>query len=175
MPVANFMAPFTTNIFNPLVSFTDLSINALTWTWNFGDAYNNSTNTSSIESPSHLYSKEGTYCVLLTVTNGTCVDTAEHCIIIEGDFTFYVPNAITPDGDGINDEFFGKGENITAYEMTIYDRWGNQLFYGDALNKHWDGTYMGKIVQEDVYVYVINVTDNHNNGHKFVGSVTVVK
>jgi hypothetical protein len=165
MPVANFSAPLTTNIFNPSVSFTDLSSNALIWNWNFGDYYNTSTNTSSNENPTHLYSKEGTYCVLLTVTNGVCVDTATHCIIIEGDFVFYVPNAFTPNGDGQNDTFYGKGENITAFEMSIFDRWGNPLFYGDNINKHWDGMYMGNVVQEDVYVYIINLKDNHGVGH----------
>ena len=95
--------------------------------------------------------------------------------MIDGVYSLYVPNAFTPNGDGTNDEFFAKGENITDYKLNIFDRWGNQLFYGDDLSKHWNGTYMGRQVEEDVYVYVITFTDNHNEEHKYVGSVTLVR
>jgi gliding motility-associated-like protein len=95
--------------------------------------------------------------------------------VIEPEFTFYVPNSFTPNGDGYNDEFFGKGENINSLEMWVYDRWGNAIFHGTDYNDHWDGTFHGHIVQEDVYVYVIKVKDFHNADHKYIGSVTVVR
>ena len=175
MPVAEFTAPLTTSILYPVVNFTNTSTDATLWNWDFGDNFNASTNTSTIKNPTHEYSQIGSYCVLLTVSNANCIDTTNHCISIEGVFTFYVPNSFSPNGDGLNDEFFGVGEGITEYEMTIFDRWGNQVFYGDDISKHWNGTYMGSIVQEDVYVYLINLTDNHNEGHKYMGSVTIVK
>ena len=122
-----------------------------------------------------MYSLTGTYCVQLIAANNNCYDTARMCLIIEPEFTFYVPNSFTPNGDGFNDEFFGKGENINSLEMWIYDRWGNSIFHGNGYNDHWDGTMHGHIVQEDVYVYVIKLKDFKNADHKYIGKVTVVR
>ena len=174
VPVAEFTAPLTSLITFPVVNFTNLSTNSTMWSWNFGDT-GMPNNFSSAKNPTHEYSQIGSYCVLLTASNANCSDTVTHCISIEGVFTFYIPDAFTPNGDGVNDEFYGLGESITSYEMRIFDRWGNLLFYGDDLSKHWDGTYMGNLVQDGVYVYVVNLKDNHKEDHKYIGSVTVLK
>ena len=174
VPVAEFTAPVTSYITFPVVHFTNSSINSTMWSWNFGDP-GMPNNTSNVENPSHRYSQINSYCVLLTASNANCADTVTHCISIEGVFTFYIPDAFTPNGDGVNDEFFGVGESITSFEMRIFDRWGNQIFYGDDLSKHWDGTYMGNLVQQEVYVYVINLKDNHKEAHKYIGNVMVVR
>ena len=173
-PTALFTAPGTSSIYNPTVFFTDHSLGANSWTWDFGDV-NSSSNTSIAQNPNHTYSAIGTYCVLLTVSNGFCIDTNEICVIIEPEFTFYIPNTVSPNGDGINDEFFGKGEGIKSYQMWIYDRWGNNVFYGDDIIAHWDGTFYNHTVQEDVYVYVIHLNDFRGEEHKYIGSVTVVR
>ena len=66
--------------------------------------------------------------------------------------------------DEINDEFFGKGENIKEFQMSVYDRWGNLLFYGGDISQHWIGNVRNgtEIAQQDVYVYIINIKDNMN-------------
>jgi gliding motility-associated-like protein len=176
IPTASFTCPIHQSIYDPLIQFSDYSLGATSWLWNFGDAYcPPANNTSNIQSPSHPYSALGTYCVLLTVSNGYCIDTAQLCLVIEPEFIFYIPDAFSPNSDGVNDDFYGKGEGINSYEMWIYDRWGNQVFYGDAINKHWDGSMAGRIVQEDVYVYVVKLYDWQNQEHKYIGTVTVVK
>jgi gliding motility-associated-like protein len=175
VPVAAFSCPQVHSIIFPNIQFTNYSTGATGYTWDFGDIFNPTTNTSTQQNPTHLYSELGSYCVLLTVTNGHCIDTTEICLLIEPEFTFYIPNAFTPDGDGTNDEFFGKGEGILEYEMKIYDRWGENIFTGNALDQHWDGTYAGNLVQQDVYVYVVTLKDIHHQDHKYIGSVTVVR
>ncbi len=175
VPIASFSAPATTSVFTPTVQFVDYSTSATSWNWNFGDSISTS-NTSTVESPSHAYSQVGTYCVTLAVSNGFCTDTSTVCLMIVPEFTFYIPNAFSPNGDGMNDEFFGKGENIKDYEMLIYDRWGMLLFKTENINTHWDGRVKGGgIAQEDVYVYVINITDIFTKQHKYLGSVTIVR
>ena len=174
VPIASFSAPATTSVFTPTVQFVDYSTSATSWNWNFGDSISTS-NTSTVESPSHAYSQVGTYCVTLAVSNGFCNDTSTVCLMIVPEFTFYIPNAFSPNGDGMNDEFFGKGENIKDYEMLIYDRWGMLLFKTENINTHWDGRVKGGIAQEDVYVYVINITDIFTKQHKYLGSVTIVR
>lgn len=174
-PVASFTVPSLTDLSNTPIQFTDHSVGATSWNWDFGDLFSSSNNTSTLQNPTHTYIQAGSYCTLLTVSNGTCVDTSKICLDIQLEFTFYVPNSFSPNGDGINDEFYGKGENINSFQMWIYDRWGNSLFYCDDINKHWDGTLAGKVVQQDVYVYVIDLLDFKNNEHKYIGSVTVEK
>jgi len=175
-PVASFTAPMQTSITNPIVQFSNNSVGGTSYLWNFGDPNcSSSENASTLPSPAHTYSMVGTYCALLVASNGACTDTAKLCVVIEPLCTFYVPNAFSPNGDGTNDEFYGKGENIVSYDMTIFDRWGNSILHTEDINKHWDGTVHGNVAQEDVYVYVINIKDNVGQGHKYIGSVTLVR
>jgi gliding motility-associated-like protein len=180
IPVAGFTAPLSSSILNPTVPFTDNSSGATTWLWNFGDAAATppATNSSTLQNPSHTYSDVGTYCVTQYVYNANgCMDSTVLCVVIDPEFTFYIPNAFSPNGDGINDEFFGKGEYIDTFEMSIYDRWGNLIFFTDDINKHWDGraNHGKEVAQQDVYVYKIDIKDLKGIKHKYIGSVTIVK
>ncbi len=176
-PIASFTAPLSTSEIEPTVHFTNHSIGALTYNWNFGDIINPSTNTSTLDNPSHSYINSGEYCITLIATNHTCVDSSTICIAIIPEFTFYIPNAFTPNRDGNNDEFYGIGTNIAAYQMSVFNRWGELIFYSDDIHKHWIGDVNsnGNIAQEDVYVYVFNVTDVGGKEHKYIGGVTLVK
>ncbi|MCE3279869.1 MAG: hypothetical protein K0S44_2060, partial [Bacteroidetes bacterium] len=184
IPIAEFSAPASTSIFSPEVQYTDQSYVApgfiATWNWSFGDSLSTALNNSStLQHPTHTFSEIGTYCAELIVTsNAGCKDTIMHCIIIDPEFTFFIPNAFSPNDDGTNDEFFGKGDNIIKYEMSVYDRWGNLTFYTNDINKHWNGRFNNdgaEVLLEDVYVYTVKVTDHHNKVHKYLGTVTIVK
>ena len=181
-PVASFTAPLSSSILSPIVNYTDnstITSGAITgWNWNFGDPFAGTDSTSSLQNPTHTFTEAGTYCATLTVTsNFGCTDNTQLCLVIEPDFTFFIPNAFSPNGDGINDEFYGKGDYIKKFEMMIYDRWGNLIFFADDVNKHWDGiaNHGKEIAQQDVYVYVVKITDYNDKKHKYTGTVTIVK
>ena len=176
MPVASFSAPLATSEFNPTVNFTNYSINATNYYWNFGDYTNGSTNTSTEAAPLHTYKDTGRYCVRLIVTNADCADSTTLCIDITPEFTFYVPNSFTPDDDGKNDEFYGKGTNIKSFEMSVFNRWGELIFYSNDADKHWNGKDKSGAgtVQQDVYIYIFNIVDNQKNVHKYIGHVNLV-
>ena len=115
---------------------------------------------------------------MLIVTNdGGCIDTTYGIIRVEPEFTIYVPNAFTPNGDGINDSFFANGLGFVNYEMWILDRWGKEIFYSKEANQHWDGSYYGGDVycQNDVYEYIINVKDYKGKLHRVIGHVSLVR
>ncbi|TVQ15832.1 MAG: hypothetical protein EA361_05100, partial [Bacteroidetes bacterium] len=76
-----------------------------------------------------------------------------------------LPNAFTPDGDGIND-IFGQGA-----ELTIFNRWGQKVYEGTS---GWDGTYNGRKVSPGTYYYLLNLYDENNKKTTVKGSVTVV-
>lgn len=179
-PIANFtMSPQPTTIMEPTIQFVDKSTDSygiVYWNWNFGD--NKDSTVVVSENPSHTYADTGTFCVKLGVMNQHgCVDTMTNCLVISPIFTLYIPDAFSPNGDGVNDVFIAKGNDIKTFEMYIFDRWGMQLFHSTDINHGWDGTVKsgGTICQEDTYVYLINATDSKNNKHSYTGAVNLIK
>ena len=147
------------------------------WHWDFGDG---NTMAPDSVSPEHNYpsNKPGSYLVTLIVHNAYgCYDTAMHEVVVAPEFAFYIPNAFTPNDDGINDVFFGQGIGIEKYELMIFDRWGNLIFYADELNKVWDGkaNHGSDMAQQDVYIWKVKLTDVFRKQHNYVGTVTIVK
>jgi gliding motility-associated-like protein len=96
-------------------------------------------------------------------------------LVIKPLFTFYVPNAFTPNNDGVNDLFFGEGTGIKKYEMSIYNRWGEKIFHSQDQNEKWNGGVTEWYVQNDVYQYVFKITDVLNKIHLIKGHVTVIR
>lgn len=76
----------------------------------------------------------------------------------------YIPNAFTPNGDGLNDTFGGKGEGITEYNLQIFNRFGNLIFESNDMKNQWDGNYKNEIAPIGVYVYKINAKGPSANG-----------
>ncbi|NJM42230.1 MAG: gliding motility-associated C-terminal domain-containing protein [Anaerolineae bacterium] len=87
----------------------------------------------------------------------------------------FAPNAFTPDGDGINDEFVITGYGEREVELMIFNRWGEQVFNTKRLTDPWNGTYSGQIKQ-DVYVYKLKYNGECTNDEtSIIGHVTLVR
>ncbi len=179
-PVAAFiLGPQPTTILEPNICFTDYSTNdVITWYWNFDDP--NDLTTSTTQNTCHAYSDTGYYCASLIVTNQYgCWSTAMNCLMIQPYFTLYVPNAFTPNGDGLNDIFLPVGNDVDPdnYEMTIYDRWGNLIFKTTSWGQGWNGIAKegNKIAQIDTYVWKINMKDHAGQRHSLIGHVSLIK
>ena len=172
-PYANFdLFPQPTTILEPEITFTNNSMLAYSWMWEFGDGFSNAIDFS----PIHEYFDVGTYNVSLVVFNGVCTDTATAQIIIDPVFTFYIPDVFTPNGDRLNDTFTPFGEGITAYEIFIYNRWGEQIFTADNMDLQWDGMLGGeKVSSNGYYSYIINVVDEMDVPHTFKGNLLLQK
>jgi gliding motility-associated-like protein len=161
----------------PNISFIDKSSKDVNyWHWDFGDG---DTLGNKTPNPVHLYPKvEATYTVTLSVLNGgLCPNSVTHEVVIGPEYSFFIPNAFTPDGDFINDTFFGKGKGIIKFELMVFDRWGNFIFYADDIDKGWDGKANGgaETAQQDVYVWKVNLVDVFKKKHSFIGTVTLIK
>lgn len=179
IPVAAFDAtPNPASVIDPIITFNDQSSSDVNyWFWNFGDSTTLSPNTSS---PVHEYPKDAsnTYVVTLIVHNADgCYDTVSHEIFIGPEFTFFIPNVFTPNGDKTNDYFFGSGVGIIKYDLWIFDRWGDMIFHGKELNDKWDGKANkgDSESQIDVYVWKVTLTDVFNKEHNYIGIVSLVK
>lgn len=162
--------PAVANILSPAIQFQNYSTNALTYSWTFGDG-----DTSLLRNPSHAYADTGSYEVILAVVSPDgCVDTISGIVRVEDNFAFYIPNAFTPNGDGVNDTFRGFGVAMRSYSMSIYNRWGELIYRTNDYNQAWDGK-VKDVVQNDVYVYRIEIVDNRDEKHIYLGNVSVVR
>jgi gliding motility-associated-like protein len=75
------------------------------------------------------------------------------------DVKFFVPDAFTPNGDGMNDEFLAKGIYVDEFLMTIYNRWGEVVYSTASKTKGWDGTTNGEQAPPGQYMYRIEIID----------------
>jgi gliding motility-associated-like protein len=163
------------------ITFTDQTTGSpVQWWWDFGD-----NDTSILQNPDHHYPDIGTYTItLIAVNQNGCPDTIRKPLEIL-QYAFFIPNAFTPGTDGKNDFFFGKGVGIVEYELYIFDRWGNLIFYCNIKDLPqsppcmWDGKVeagtSNEQVQQDVYVWKVKLLDVFGDSHKYIGTVTVVK
>ena len=181
-PVADFdYGPKPITILAPEVQFYNQSGGLISsYSWNFGDIYSNGGDTSHSFNPSYTYFNVDTFNVTLIVSSPQgCTSKVVKPVIVADTYAMYVPNAFSPNGDGTNDNFKAVGEGIKSFKLYVFDRWGNTLFYSDDINRGWDGTFQGRgsqqILQEDVYVWKISVTDITNKAQALHGTVTLLK
>lgn len=175
-PIADFsMDPDPASILYPEISFTNLSIGADAWNWDLGDL---STSTDMAPQP-HTYADTGSYAVTLIASNQFgCFDTVEHIMNVHADWSFYIPNSLTPlDHNGINDTFQGYGYGILEYEMMIFDRWGNEIFYTNIYNNAWDGRahHGAKAAESDVYVYLFKIKNIKGERLTYRGIINLIR
>jgi len=141
---------------------------------------------SNEQNPQFIFPEDtGVYCTRLhVITDAGCEDDTVRCLLIDGIYNVFVPNAFTPNGDGLNDHFFPKGIGINptdGYQLLIFNRWGEIIWTGSALDNEWDGTAAAKgssdIVQNDVYIWKLKTTEVTRKGydHEYIGHVTVVR
>jgi gliding motility-associated-like protein len=134
------------------VSFTDGSAGAVKFDWFFGSNDQH----SQQKNPRFVFEHPGTYPVALVVSNTWgCSDTIVKPVVVEYDFSVYVPNAFTPDGDGLNDLFGPVMRGVQSYHFVIMNRWGETLFETSSFDASWDGFYKGKPCKEEVYVWTL--------------------
>lgn len=102
--------------------------------------------------------EEGWYWVRM-ISNANCIGIDSVYILLSGEIPevcLYVPNAFTPDQDGLNDTFKVVAVcPIEDFHMMIFNRWGEELYETDDISQGWDGTKYGKDIPGDVYVYKI--------------------
>jgi gliding motility-associated-like protein len=182
-PVADFnFAPIKPVAGSDDVQFTDASHSAeiVGWNWYFTNTAGQ--NTSSMQHPSFIYMDAGDYVAALVVkSENGCTDTITKVVTVGEDFGIFIPNAFTPNGDGVNDVFQPKGFGIVKYEMQIFDRWGEKIFETTEFEKGWDGIRQKKndinytISKEEVYTWRIKATSVFGKAHEYTGHVTLIK
>ncbi len=176
-PTANFAYEPTEglNSFNRTVNFTDLSIDAAHWNWQF-DQFGG----SILQNPAFTFPDTGVVRVRLIVTHERgCKDSLTQIIDIRPEVRWYMPNAFTPNGDGLNDGFYGKGflEGMTNFQMSIWNRWGEQVFETTDPTEPWNGrsNNTGGVSPAGVYVYQVSFRGPRGEPFEYKGYATLVR
>jgi gliding motility-associated-like protein len=86
-----------------------------------------------------------------------------------------VPNAFTPNGDGINDKVFVRGFGIAKMSWKIYNRWGQVVFSTTNRNEGWDGRYKGVIQPQEVYTYTLDLEFSDGQKLTRTGDITLLR
>jgi gliding motility-associated-like protein len=152
------------------------TIQGLDYTWEFGDLNNS---TSKVFSPMFEYPTDtGTFLIRLTaVTDKGCTSEHVDTLVIGPDITVYIPNAFTPNlyGPTRNNRFYVDAEGYETFEVFIFNRWGEKVYYSTDITEGWDGMFKGEFAQQDVYTYVVNVTSFAGESYTFSGTVTLLR
>lgn len=156
-PQANFsFFPENPSNLNPDIKLIDLSQRAVSWSWNF-----NHIDSSLIREPTYTFPDTGIHEIQLIVSDiFNCSDTLNRLIDVLPEVTYFLPNTFTPNGDGINDEFKGKGmlTGLNNFKMEIWNRWGIKIFETKNPNDSWTGAFQnkGKILPNGSYVFIVS-------------------
>ena len=201
IPKANFSwSPQVLDIDNNQALFDDLSIgNIEGWKWDFSDvaqpSQSSPTTTYQTIDPYHENSENP--LVLFDSPNGDiinvklkvtsingCSDSVVKPVTILDKLSVYLPNAFTPNNDGINDKFFPKGRNLEFgdnYDFRIFNRSGKLIWKSEIPYQGWDGriressTSSGEIAQIDVYVWRLTFIDSFTGKkYELFGTVTLM-
>lgn len=171
-----YINPQNLDVLEPVTNFNNTTYGQYNhfW-WYFGDG---SPVDSVNKHPTHTYSEDfaTSYLTTLIVQNEFgCSDTTQRLVVVDPNYVIYLPNAFTPNGDGLNDIFHAKGHYISKFEINIFDRWGELIFSSNDITKGWDGTVKGKIAENGVYVWKATVIDIQFRRHELTGHVTLIK
>ncbi len=175
-PIADFaFSPETLTSFDRMVQFTDLSVDANRWNWKF-DRFG----TSTQQNPTFTFPDTGLMAVRLIVTHPRgCKDSITKYIDVVPQVLWHMPNAFTPNNDGSNDGFLGKGylEGVSDFSLTIWNRWGEMVFQTNNPEEAWNGRKMntGPMSPEGVYVYIVTFTEPRGQRREFKGYATLLR
>lgn len=174
-PVSSLSSDISSGMPVLTVEFYNNSANATDYSFDYGNGQSFQTSDVSYQ-PTVSYGSAGVYTVVLTAGNGVCYDTSSVVITV-----FYkplivtVPNIFTPDGDGVNDQFFITLENATSLEVTIANRWGNKVASYSGVNSSWDGKVNGSLAEEGVYFYNYTATGLDGTTQTGQGNIHLVR
>lgn len=140
--------------------------------WDFGDG-----SFSGEENPVHTYVQVGSYVVTQTVTYPFgCVYTKVITLVVEEGYKLVMPDAFTPNDDGLNDFFAPVHIGLNTLEFSVYDTWGSLIYQesGDLIGG-WDGKVRDAIAENGNYYYTLTAKTFYGKEIKEQGAFVFIK
>jgi len=156
-----------------LVQLSATPSSGVTYAWQPAQGVSN----PAIANPSAVVTQTTWFYV--TVSDGICTRTDSVKVTVyellceEPDI--FVPNTFTPNGDGMNDVLFVRGQHIARMEFKVFDRWGEKVFESTDPANGWDGRFKGMLVDPAVFVHHLKVWCIDGQEYFTKGNVTVVR
>lgn len=171
LPVANFTFSPNPGEENTPTRFTNASTGASSYKWYFGD------NDSSTQvNPVHQFNSTGRFrTCLIAINQFGCVNTVCQDVDAVVVSLVDVPNAFTPNGDGINDQIYVRGFRIAKMTFRIYNRQGLLVFESADQTRGWDGKFKGTLQPLDVYAYTLEVEFLDGDRATKKGDITLLR
>lgn len=162
------------------IAFTDRSVSdalngdtLVSWLWDFADG----SPVSTERNPTHAYTEQGPFNVVLTaISQNGCRDTTLVPVYVLPEIVL-MPNAFSPNNDGINDLYVPYLRGVQSFSLKIFDRWGGLVFSTTDPLVHWNGTNtQNQALPEGVYVYTVEAQSITGDLRiKKSGSITLVR
>jgi len=89
--------------------------------------------------------------------------------------SIFIPNLFSPNGDGSNEFFQVIAKGVVRFDMSIFNRWGEEVFQSFDTNQAWDGYYNGKLCLPGVYTYTIKLLYANGRNEKKKGSIMLLR
>lgn len=177
-PVADLSGSPISGVAPLSVAFTNMSQNATSYTWDFGNGM--STSANNMDSQSTVYDTAGVYTVMLIANQGGCADTAYmDILVLEPEETIpgeiIIPNVFTPNNDLTNDVYTFTMTGIKSIEVVIINRWGDVMFESSDVNFEWDGTTNGNKAKDGTYFYKYSAEDEMGEIHEGHGFLQLIR
>jgi gliding motility-associated-like protein len=172
LPKGGFIAEsYSAGILEPYIVFTDTSKENSWHQFIFEDGY-----VSTSGALTYSFPEVGEHIIKHIAYNQFgCTDTSSATITIYPEFEIYIPNAFSPNGDRLNEIFKPVAAGVTEYEITIYNRWGQQVFKSTRPEIGWDGTINGAQAPSGVYTYSINLVSTFSAPYQYAGHFSLVR
>ncbi|WP_179352181.1 PKD domain-containing protein [Winogradskyella vidalii] len=157
---------------DPIEFISSITGNYESVLWDFGDG-----SFSSEESPFHTYFTPGSYVITQTVTYAHgCVYVKTMTLVVEEGYKLVMPDAFTPNDDGINDFFGPVYIGLNNLELSIYDTWGSLIYKesGDAI-RGWDGKVKDEEAENGNYYYTFSAQTFYGNDISKQGAFVFIK
>jgi len=143
--------------------------------WDFGDP-GSASNSSSLENPQHIYSATGMYQVVCVATSTEgCADTTVKNVRVALPDNVFIPNTFTPDGDGQNDVFRARGNNILYSDIQVFDQWGQNVCSLSKTSTGWNGESPRGTLPSGTYNYAIKVYLDNGVTSYHRGSINLIR
>lgn len=125
----------------------------------------------------YTFNEEGVFYLRYIGSNadGSCEAFSDTYEVSIGSSELLCPNAFTPDGDGVNDEWRVAYRSLIDFKCWIFDRYGTEIYYFDSPDGGWDGKRGNKTVKPGVYYYVIQATGADGKKYKKSGDINILR
>ena len=115
--------------------------------------------------------------MLIASSDKACSDTFSSTVVLVPDIIAFIPNAFTPDNKGpeSNATFSVISDHAQAFQIEIYNKWGQKVFESKDINNSWDGTFLSQHCPNGVYVYSINLINKTGVEYSYQGTVNLIR